>query len=46
MGSIGPIVVLYMLPFAAAMILLAARIWQAATAPARAAAWSPVDVPA
>lgn len=35
MGSIGPIVVLYMLPFAAAMILLAARIWQAATAPAR-----------
>ncbi len=35
MGSIGPIVVLYMLPFAAAMILLAVRIWQAATAPAR-----------
>ena len=30
MGSFGPIVVLYMLPFAAAMFLLAARIWQAA----------------
>jgi hypothetical protein len=28
--SSGPVVVLYMLPFAAAMILLAARIWQAA----------------
>ncbi len=35
MSSMGPIVVLYMLPFAAAMVLLAARIWQAATAPAR-----------
>ena len=35
MGSIGPIVVLYMLPFAAAMVLLAARIWQAAAAPGR-----------
>jgi ABC-type uncharacterized transport system permease subunit len=32
-GSFGPIVVLYMLPFAAAMVLLAARIWQAATSP-------------
>jgi hypothetical protein len=31
MGSFGPIVVLYMLPFAAAMVLLAGRIWQAAT---------------
>ncbi len=30
MSSIGPIVVLFMLPFAAAMVLLAARIWQAA----------------
>jgi hypothetical protein len=29
MGSIGPKVVLFMLPFAAAMMLLAARIWQA-----------------
>ncbi len=32
MGSFGPIVVLYMLPFAAAMVLLAARIWSAAAA--------------
>jgi hypothetical protein len=28
--SSGPVVVLYMLPFAAAMVLLAARIWPAA----------------
>jgi hypothetical protein len=35
MSSIGPIVVLYTLPFVAAMVLLAARIWQAAAAPAR-----------
>ena len=34
MGAIGPKVVLYMLPFAVAMILLAARIWQAAARPA------------
>jgi hypothetical protein len=33
LGSYGPIVVLFMLPFAAAMILLAARIWQAAAQP-------------
>ena len=33
MGSFGPIVVLYMLPFAAAMVLLAARIWSAAASP-------------
>jgi hypothetical protein len=32
MGSYGPIVVLFMLPFAAAMILLAARIWQGTAA--------------
>ena len=32
-GAIGPKVVLYMLPFAVAMILLAARIWQAAAHP-------------
>jgi hypothetical protein len=32
-GAIGPTVVLFMLPFAAAMILLAARIWQAAARP-------------
>lgn len=30
----GPVVVWFMLPFAAAMVLLAARIWQAATPPA------------
>ena len=33
MGSYGPIVVLFMLPFGAAMVLLAARIWQAAGRP-------------
>jgi hypothetical protein len=33
MGSYGPIVVLFMLPFAVAMFLLAARVWQAATRP-------------
>jgi hypothetical protein len=32
--SSGPVVILYMLPFAAAMILLAEKIWQAATLPA------------
>ncbi|HXZ75438.1 MAG TPA: hypothetical protein VEH31_31845, partial [Streptosporangiaceae bacterium] len=32
--SSGPVVILYMLPFATAMILLAAKIWQAATLPA------------
>jgi hypothetical protein len=31
--SAGPVVILYMLPFAAAMVLLAARIWQAAALP-------------
>jgi hypothetical protein len=34
MGAVGPKVVLFMLPFAVAMILLAARIWQAAARPA------------
>ena len=34
MGAFGPIVVLFMLPFAVAMVLLAARIWQAAARPA------------
>jgi len=34
MGAIGPKVALFMLPFAVAMILLAARIWQAAARPA------------
>ena len=33
MGAIGPKVVLYMLPFAVAMVLLAARIWRAAALP-------------
>ena len=33
MESYGPIVILYMLPFAAAMVLLAARIWTTATSP-------------
>ncbi|HEV3379736.1 MAG TPA: hypothetical protein VG142_01920 [Trebonia sp.] len=33
-GSSGIIVILWMLPFAAALILLAARIWQAAALPA------------
>jgi hypothetical protein len=49
MGAIGPKVVPFMLPFAVAMILLAARIWRAAarctpmtgTTPAPAAATSP-----
>jgi hypothetical protein len=34
MGAIGPKVALFMLPFAAAMILLAARVWRAAARPA------------
>jgi hypothetical protein len=38
MGAIGPKVALFMLPFAVAMILLAARIWQAAARPAPATA--------
>ena len=33
-SSSGPVVVLFMLPFAVAMVLLAARIWQAAALPA------------
>jgi hypothetical protein len=32
--SSGPVVIVYMLPFAAAMVLLAIRIWQAADLPA------------
>ena len=47
MGSFGPIVVLYMLPFAAAMVLLAARIWRGATMPDdRSRTRDPVTVPA
>ena len=34
MGAVGPKVVLFMLPFAVAMILLAAWIWRAAARPA------------
>ena len=45
MGAIGPKVVLFMLPFAAAMILLAARIWQAAR-PAPAPATGTTTTPA
>jgi hypothetical protein len=48
MGSYGPIVILFMLPFAAAMVLLAARIWQAAAVPDRLSSnlLPAVDVPA
>ena|SRR5271165_2874727 len=45
-SSGGAIVVLYMLPFAAAMILLAARIWQAAALPASQPQPEPAGVPA
>ena len=41
----GPVVVLYMLPFAAAMVLLAARIWQAAALPASQPRLEPAGVP-
>ena len=44
-SSGGPIVVLYMLPFAAAMILLAARLWQAAALPATEPQLEPASVP-
>jgi hypothetical protein len=47
MSSMGPIVILYMLPFAAAMVLLAARIWQAAAVPdRRSRSVEPAAVPA
>ena len=46
MGSFGPIVVVYMLPFAAAMVLLASRIWSAAAAPVdRSRSLEPTSVP-
>lgn len=45
MTSAGIIVVLYMLPFAAAMILLAARLWQAAALPAAEPQLEPTGVP-
>jgi hypothetical protein len=44
-SSGGAIVVLYMLPFAAAMVLLAARIWQAAALPASQPQPEPAGVP-
>jgi hypothetical protein len=37
----GPVVILFMLPWAVAMVLLAARIWQAAARPAQPAASVP-----
>jgi hypothetical protein len=47
MSSMGPIVILYMLPFAAAMVLLAARIWLAAAVPdRRSRSVEPAAVPA
>ena len=44
--SSGPVVILYMLPLAAAMVLLAARIWQAAALPASQPQPEPAPVPA
>ena len=44
--SSGPVVILYMLPFGAAMVLLAARIWQAAALPASQPQPEPAAVPA
>jgi hypothetical protein len=47
MGSYGPIVIVFMLPFAAAMVLLSARIWLAAASPDdRSRTLEPVGVPA
>jgi len=43
--SSGPVVILYMLPFAAAMVLLAAKIWRAATRPASQPEPEPAIVP-
>jgi hypothetical protein len=46
MGSLGPVVILYMLPFAAAMVLLASRIWSAAASPEhRSRILEPTSVP-
>jgi hypothetical protein len=45
-SSGGPKVVLFMLPFAAAMILLAARLWRAAALPASQSKPQPTAVPA
>jgi hypothetical protein len=47
MESYGPIVILYMLPFAAAMVLLAIRIWQSGTVQDdRSRTLEPASVPA
>jgi hypothetical protein len=47
MGSYGPIVIVFMLPFAAAMVLLAIRIWRAVASPAsHSPAPEPARVPA
>ena len=43
--SSGPVVIVYMLPFAAAMALLAARIWQAAALPSSQPRLEPVGYP-
>ncbi len=43
--SSGAIVIVYMLPFAAAMVLLSARIWQAASRPASQPQPEPAGVP-
>ena len=43
--SSGAVVIVYMLPFAAAMVLLAARIWQAASLPASQPQPDPGGVP-
>jgi hypothetical protein len=44
--SAGPVVILYMLLFAAAMVLLTARIWQAAALPDSQPQPEPAPVPA
>jgi hypothetical protein len=43
--SAGPVAILYRLPFAAAMILLAARIWPVAAQPASQPHLEPAGVP-
>lgn len=45
MGSYGPIVVVFMLPFAAAMVLLAVRIWRAAAPASQRPTVEPASVP-
>ena len=42
-NAVGPKVVLFMLPFAVAMILLAVKIWRAAARPAPVANPAPAD---